>query len=56
MEIEMYDMWKVDVTDVFTKIIIDTRYFSSIKDAREFVNSVNTSSDDIKAIEPFKIY
>lgn len=56
MEIEMYDMWKVDVTNMFTKIIVNTRYFAAIEDAREFINSVNTSSDDIKATEPFKIY
>lgn len=56
MEIDLCDIWKVDVTNMITKIIVDTKYFASIEAAQEFVNIINKASDNIKATEPFKIY
>ncbi len=52
----MYDIWKVDVTDLSTKVIVDTKYFGAIEPAHEFVNAINNTSADIKATTPFKIY
>ena len=56
MEIDLYDIWKVDVTNIITRIIVDTKYFASIKDAQEFANIINKANDNIEATEPFKIY